>query len=176
VPGVGVRAGAGPGKEAEGGVARVRVRSRAELRHVKGSSREGWALRLSRAAESRHFCGLPDSAATYLEDSFAVRHASVRKLSRQADSSRLEFAPPGKPGSCGLPGRGAYGPTPACRACQKLIFADFAERPRAGTQVRHTEQCQLDAEAKDLPDWPSPHFRSTPGRHRVRLGCEGDRP
>ena len=46
MPDLGVRPGAGPGKEAEGGVAALRrrsggVRSRPEVQYARGSSREG---------------------------------------------------------------------------------------------------------------------------------------
>jgi len=55
VPGVGVRAGAGPGEEAEGGVARAlrrSGRSRPEVQHVRGSSRERRARRVFRRCRS----------------------------------------------------------------------------------------------------------------------------
>ena len=79
------------------------------------------------------------------------------------------------------------------RVCDNNQVSAVSERPKGNgahgfsvmTSATLLAECRA-SESKDLylavllsrnsPYWLSPHFRSTPGRHRVRLGCEGDHP
>jgi len=87
VPGVGVRARAGPRQEAEGGVAGLEVvgpgRSRPEEQRVRGSLREGWALRL--------FAGVIPNRAGGARWGCSEAYANYR-LSRR-DTAKVPVAP-----------------------------------------------------------------------------------